>query len=136
MNPVISWSVYALKHPRTGQVCYVGWTSRSLKRRLQAHVQQAVTTRRKVRFPLLDSNIMQAKIARRFGVSRTTVSRWKLARAQGSALKRLPPPGRPPRMAAMPIECCKSIYRFGPLGGGEWTQAKFAQAIRDNLGVE
>jgi hypothetical protein len=49
MNPVVNWSVYALKHPRTGQVCYVGWTSRSPKRRLQAHVQQAVTTRRKVR---------------------------------------------------------------------------------------
>ena len=92
--------------------------------------------RRMEAIPDLDSNTMQAEIARRSGVSRTTVSRWRRARAQGSALKRLPPPGRPPRMAAMPIECCKSIYRFGPLGGGEWTQAKFAQAIRDNLGVE
>lgn len=49
MKPVIAWSIYALKHPRTGQICYVGWTSRSINRRLQAHVQQAVTTRRKVR---------------------------------------------------------------------------------------
>jgi len=98
--------------------------------------REEMESRRLAAIPDLDSNVMQAKIARRHGVSRTTVSRWKRARMQGSALKRLVPPGRPPRLNAMDIECCKSIYRFGPLGGGQWTQAKFAQAIKDNLGIE
>ena len=49
MKLVATWSVYALKHPRTGQACYVGWTSRTLKTRMKAHIQQAVTTRRKER---------------------------------------------------------------------------------------
>jgi putative transposase len=92
--------------------------------------------RRMQAIPLLDSSMMQSKIARRLGVSQTTVSRWKLARAEGISLKRKLAPGRPSRMSEMPIECCKSIYRFGPLGGEKWTQAKFAQAIKDNIGIE
>jgi transposase len=92
--------------------------------------------RRMHAIPDLDGSVMQAKIARRFGVSRTTVSRWKRARAQGNSLKRKVAPGRPSRMSEMPIECCKSIYRIGPIGGGKWTQTKFAQAIKDNVGIE
>jgi putative transposase len=89
--------------------------------------------RRMQAIPDLDAGMMQAKIARRLGVSRTTVSRWKHARTQGSALKRSMPPGRPPRLNAMDIECCKSIWRSRLFG---WTQAQFSQAIKDRIGVE
>lgn len=93
--------------------------------------------RRMQAIPLLDSSMMQSKIARTFGVSRTTVSRWKLARKKGNSLKQKIASGRPSRMSAMEIELCKSIYEFGLLGvGTKWTQAKFAQAIKDNIGIE
>jgi putative transposase len=92
--------------------------------------------RRMQAIPLLDSSMMQAKIARTFGVSRTTVSRWKRARAKGNSLKQKLASGRPSRMSAMEIKWCKFIYPFGPLDGGKWTQAKFAQAIKDNIGIE
>jgi len=91
--------------------------------------------RRMQAIPFLDSSMMQAKIARTFGVSRTTVSRWKRARAQGGSLKRSIAPGRPSRMNKFDIVCCKALYRLPP-DGGNWTQAKFAQAIKDNIGVE
>jgi transposase len=96
--------------------------------------------RRMEAIPLLDFNIMQAKIARHFGVSRTTVSRWKRAREQGSALKRLPPPGRPPRLTHAHISACMELYYLGPRASGfhaeRWTQDRFARVIHDVSGVE
>jgi transposase len=96
--------------------------------------------RRMEAIPLLDSNTMQAKIARRFGVSRTTVSRWKRARAQGSALKRSQPPGRPPRLTHTHISACMVLYDLGPRASGfdgeRWTQDRFAKVIHDVSGVE
>ena len=74
--------------------------------------------RRMQAIPLLDSSMMQAKIARTFGVSRTTVSRWKLARAKGNSLKQKLASGRPSRMSAMEIERCKSIYSLAPWAAG------------------
>ena len=106
--------------------------------------------RRMEAIPDLDSNTMQAEIARRFGVSRTTVSRWKRARAQGSELKRSawgsvsgtmsPTPGRPPRLGPVHIAMCMGRYSLGPrasgFDGGGWTQDRFAKVIHDVSGVE
>jgi transposase len=96
--------------------------------------------RRMEAIPLLDSDTMQAKIARRFGVSRTTVSRWKRARAQGSELKRLPTPGRPPRLGPVHVVMCMGLYSLGPRASGfdgeRWTQDRFAKVIHDVSGVE
>jgi transposase len=96
--------------------------------------------RRMEAIPDLDSNTMQAEIARRFGVSRTTVSRWKRARGRGSALKRLPPPGRPPRLGPAHVAICTELYALGPRASGfdgeNWTQDRFAKVIHDVSGVE
>ena len=78
--------------------------------------------RRMQAIPLLDSSMMQSKIARRIGVSRTTVSRWKRARMHGSSLQRSLSPGRPPRLTVQDIEVCKSIYRRSRR---KWTQKTF-----------
>jgi len=37
-----NWTVYCLKDPRTGTVRYVGWTSRNPKRRMSAHLTEAI----------------------------------------------------------------------------------------------
>lgn len=81
--------------------------------------------------PDLDASVMQAEIARRFGVSRTTVSRWKLARAEGSALKQSPTPGRPPRLTPADVKALESLYAEGPgiVGATKWTQNSFAKLI-------
>ena len=96
--------------------------------------------RRMQAIPDLDSSMMQAKIARRFGVSRTTVSRWKRARAQGSSLQRLPTPGRPPRLTPAHIEFCTKLYQIGPRASGynweRWTQVRFAKVIYDVSKIE
>jgi transposase len=81
-------------------------------------------------------DLSMGKVARILHVSRTTIYRWRKARAQGSSLHRRKAPGRPCRMTAAEMDSCRSIYQFGPLGGGKWTQTTFAQAILDNIGVE
>src|ERR1035441_2969920 len=101
--------------------------------------------RRMEAIPDLDADVKQAKIARRFGVSRTTVSRWKRARAQGSELKRSawgsvsdtmsPTLGRPPRLGTVHIAMCMALYSLGPRASGfdgeRWTQDRFAKVIHD-----
>jgi hypothetical protein len=39
------WTVYTIKDPRTGAIRYVGWTSKSLARRLNTHIQEAISKR-------------------------------------------------------------------------------------------
>jgi transposase len=106
--------------------------------------------RRMEAIPDLDAGVRQAKIARHFGVSRTTVSRWKRARAQGSELKRSawgsvsgtmsPTLGRPPRLTHAHISACMELYYLGPRASGfhaeRWTQDRFAKVIHDISGVE
>lgn len=40
----MSWSVYILSCPRTKQVRYVGWTSKSINSRLNRHINDSITT--------------------------------------------------------------------------------------------
>jgi len=46
MKSVNRWIIYALKNPRTGEVRYIGWTSRSVKLRLKAHIDSALAAGR------------------------------------------------------------------------------------------
>ena len=96
--------------------------------------------RRMEAIPDLDADVKQAKIARRFGVSRTTVSRWKRARAEGNSLKRTLTPGRPPRLTPTDVKALKFLYAEGPgkllyaegpgiVGTTKWTQNSFAKLI-------
>jgi hypothetical protein len=40
----MDWFIYTLKNPRTGEVRYVGWTCKTLARRLNTHIQDAVSS--------------------------------------------------------------------------------------------
>lgn len=43
---VVSWCIYVLKNPRTNEIRYVGWTSRSPVRRLNLHISGAIRNQR------------------------------------------------------------------------------------------
>lgn len=84
----------------------------------------------------------QAKVARMYGVSRTTTSRWHnaLSRTGGvDALRKRRATGRPSRLTPEQLQEVARIYREGPLLHGftteRWTTARFAQVIESRFGV-
>jgi len=43
-NCPLAWTVYCLKDPRTQEARYVGWTSKTVRDRLSAHISEALST--------------------------------------------------------------------------------------------
>jgi len=83
----------------------------------------------------------QAKVARKFGVSRTTASRWHRA-LEGNGvegLRKRRAPGRPSRLNPEQLRIVAELYSAGPPADGlvsnKWTTARFAKAIFARLGV-
>jgi transposase len=89
----------------------------------------------------LQRGLSQSQIARKFGVSRTTASRWyrTLDGAGMEGLRKRRAPGRPSRLNAEQVRVVADIYRAGPRTAGfdsdRWTTARFAAAIQARLGV-
>jgi len=83
----------------------------------------------------LQRGLSQSQVARKFGVSRTTASRWHRALSGKGleALRKRRAPGRPSRLNAEQLAGVADIYRSGPRAAGfetdRWTTARFAQAI-------
>ena len=83
----------------------------------------------------LQTGLSQSQVARKFGVSRTTASRWNrsLSGKGMEALKKRRAPGRPSRLTAEQLTALKDLYLAGPRPAGfdsdRWTTAKFADAI-------
>jgi transposase len=83
----------------------------------------------------LQRGISQSQVARRFGVSRTTASRWSRAlTGKGvEALRKRRAPGRPSRLTAAQVTEVAELYTAGPRVSGfdtdRWTTARFAEAI-------
>ena len=85
--------------------------------------------------------ITQARVARKFGVSRTTASRWHRTLA-GQGLERLrkrKAPGRPSRLSASQLAEVRQIYEAGPAAFGfeqeRWTTARLARAIEMRFAI-
>jgi transposase len=84
----------------------------------------------------LQSGLSQSQVARKFGVSRTTASRWHRA-LNGDhgveALRKRRAPGRPSRLSADQLHGVTDIYQAGPRAAGfdsdRWTTMRFAEAI-------
>ena len=93
--------------------------------------REELEARRMEAIPLLDAGVMQSIIARRFGVSRTSVTRWKQMRAKGDSLARHKTTGRPPRLTVADVEKFKIYAPFGFHG----TTEQFAQLIYLRTGV-
>ena len=88
----------------------------------------------------LQTGVSQSKVARKYGVSRTTASRWNRALGKGvETLRKRRAPGRPSRLTAEQIQGLKEIYEAGPRAAGfetdRWTTARFAEAIRSRFGI-
>jgi transposase len=83
----------------------------------------------------------QARVARKYGVSRTTASRW-CRTLEGQGLERLrkrKAPGRPSRMSAAQMTEVRELFAAGPRTAGfetdRWTTARLAHAIEKRFGI-
>ncbi|HLY17516.1 MAG TPA: helix-turn-helix domain-containing protein [Bryobacteraceae bacterium] len=83
----------------------------------------------------------QARVARKFGVSRTTASRWSRT-LEGQGLERLrkrKAPGRPSRLSANQMTEVREMFAGGPRAFGfetdRWTTARLAHAIDARFGI-
>jgi len=89
----------------------------------------------------LQRGLSQSQVARKFGVSRTTASRWYRAMSGRGveALRKRRAPGRPSRLNTEQLGGVAEIYRSGPRTAGfdtdRWTTARFAEAIQARFGV-
>lgn len=85
--------------------------------------------------------LSQAKVARRYGVSRTTTSRWhrNLVRSGVDALRKRKATGRPSRLTADQMDRLARIYLAGPSAHGfthgHWTTTRLARIIETEFGV-
>lgn len=90
----------------------------------------------------LQRGLTQSQVARKFGVSRTTASRWhRVLHGRGvESLRKRRAPGRPSRLNAEQLAGIADIYRAGPRTAGfdsdRWTTIRFAEAIRARYGVQ
>lgn len=90
----------------------------------------------------LQTGLTQSQVARKFGVSRTTASRWNrsLNGAGVDALKKRRAPGRPSRLNQFQLQELKELYQAGPRMSGfdaeRWTTARFADAILAKFGIK
>jgi len=89
----------------------------------------------------LQRGLSQSQVARKFGVTRTTASRWcrALSGHGVEALRKRRAPGRPSRLNAEQLHIVSEVYRSGPracgLDADRWTTARFAEAIQARFGI-
>lgn len=87
------------------------------------------------------SGISQAQVARRFGVSRTTASRWcrSVASKGMDAMRKRRATGRPSRLTADQVEEIRRMYEQGARAWGftndRWTTSRLAEAIEKGFGI-
>jgi transposase len=122
------------------------WHSKNRARRMETAAQGILTrdemeSRRLLAADDLQRGLSQSQVARKFGVSRTTASRWHRA-LNGSgmeALRKRRAPGRPSRLNAEQLRGAAEIYHAGPRAAGfdsdRWTTARFADAIQARFAI-
>ena len=83
----------------------------------------------------LQKGFSQSQVARKFGVSRTTASRWcRALNGNGiEGLRKRRAPGRPSRLKPDQLRVVAEIHHAGPRAAGfdsdTWTTVRFAEAI-------
>jgi transposase len=89
----------------------------------------------------LQNGLSQSQIARKFGVSRTTASRWHRAlHGRGvESLRKRRATGRPSRLTGEQRTGVVELYQAGPRAAGfandRWTTGRFAAAILQRFGI-
>jgi transposase len=91
---------------------------------------------------LLKEGLLPAEVARRVGVDRRSVRRWKAAaRKRGvEGVRARPAPGRPTKLAAKDKRRLEALLLKGPLAAGFgtalWTCPRIAELIERRFGVQ
>jgi transposase len=97
--------------------------------------------RRKRAIALLEEGLAPVEVAKRLGVDRRSVRRWKAAHRQGGrrALQAKPAPGRPPKLQAGDRKQLEEILLAGAKEAGYpsdlWTCRRVAEVLSDRFGV-
>jgi len=108
---------------------------------LSSLTREDMETRRLAAAKELLSGSTQSQIARRYGVSRTTASRWNRSIVQKGmeGLHRRRATGRPSRLTADQVESIRRMHLEGAMAHGfpsdRWTTGRLAQAIEKEFGI-
>lgn len=87
------------------------------------------------------NGVSQSTVARRYGVSRTTTSRWarSIVVKGVDGLRKRRATGRPSRLTADQVDTIRRMYEAGAAAYGfsrdRWTTGRFAEAIERQLGI-
>jgi putative transposase len=85
--------------------------------------------------------LTQSNVARKFGVSRTTASRWNRALRQTGvdSLRKRRATGRPSRLTREQLQSIPALFAQGPIAHGfadnRWTTSRLASIIEGRFGV-
>ena len=98
--------------------------------------------RRLCAIELLKEGLTPVEVARRVGVDRRSVRRWKAAHRQGGrqALRRQPAPGQPPKLEHRAKEQLEAILLAGAQAAGFptdlWTCHRVAEVVAERFAVQ
>jgi transposase len=98
-------------------------------------------TRRLAAAKELLTGVTQSQVARRYGVSRTTASRWhrSIVHKGFEGLRRRRATGRPSRLTADQVDAIRKMYFEGAAAFGfandRWTTGRLATAIERHFGI-
>ncbi len=108
---------------------------------LSSLTREDMETRRLAAAKELLAGATQSHVARRYGVSRTTASRWhrSIVHKGVEGLRRRRATGRPSRLTADQVEGIRRMYFEGALAYGfandRWTTGRLATAIDKQFGI-
>src|SRR5581483_1702694 len=103
--------------------------------------REEMETRRLAAANELLSGLTQSKVASKYGVSRTTASRWARALSNKGVdgLRKRRATGRPSRLRPDQLAQLRDIYNEGALASGfesdRWTTSKLAKVIESKFAV-
>lgn len=110
---------------------------------MRPHGSPEELERRRLRaIELLKEGLTPVEVARRVGVDRRSVRRWKAAHRQGGrqALRRQPAPGRPPKLEPGAREQLETILLAGAKAAGFptdlWTCRRVAEVVAERFAVQ
>jgi transposase len=87
------------------------------------------------------NGVRQSDVARQYGVSRTTASRWQrsIVRKGVEGLRLRRATGRPSRLTADQVDSIRQMYFAGAAAHGfssdRWTTSRLATAIEQHFGI-
>ncbi|MDP9169196.1 MAG: helix-turn-helix domain-containing protein [Acidobacteriota bacterium] len=103
--------------------------------------RESMETRRLAAATELLNGTTQSQVARRYGVSRTTASRWhrSIVLKGMEGLRKRRATGRPSRLTADQVDGIRAMYLSGAMACGfstdRWTTGKLAGAIERKFGI-